>query len=268
MSTTLFQPGGRGCGDRDEGAPYLCSGLSDYGLPAEMFLIDPVRAYTTGDAELPVERGMRLIKRKGCEHYDVLNTIGAKDEGYFSPWAFFVEGKAYGFSRKLVNNIDIRALTPGDSQMFFLHRFSIPLFDYRLTNRASPLYGCHLTDKYTWQQWAIISPGYHPDETSVNDGLPCTFALCDLSILLHNENERILIGKSGENMEKFCITLPGSWSFTGNVPDVDYEPGQKDWAAGIFLHVPITGIEWKGYAKPEDLEKARAAGFDTAVLDW
>ena len=269
MSTTSFQPSGRGCGERDEGEPYLCSGLSDAGLPAEMFLIDPVRAYTTGEATLPVERGMRLIKRKNQEHYDVLNTVGV--EGYFSPWAFFVEGKQYGFSRKLVNNIDIGALTPGKSQMYFLHRFSIPLFDYRLMDRAAPLQGCHLSDKYDWKQWAIISPGYHPDETDIADGLPCTFALKDLSVLLENKNPRILVTREGgalKGIDYFTVLLPDSWSYCGGVPEVDIDPTPSDWAAGIFLHVPITGIEWKGYAKQEDLQKARQAGFDTAVLDW
>ncbi len=262
MSTTTYQPGGRGCGERDEGVPYLCSGLSDYGLPAEMFLIDPVRTYNNGEADLPVERGMRLIKRKGCEHYDVLNTIGAKGEGYFSPWVFFIEGKTYGFSRKLVNNIDIAALTPGDSQMFFLHRFSIPLFEYRIHQQRAPLQDCHKAELWPIDHWTDTVPGWHPD------GMPCTFALRDLSILLKNENPRILVGRSGEQMEKFCITLPDSWEYTGYVPDTDIDPLPSDWAAGIFLHVPITGIEWKGYAEQTDLEKARAAGFDTAVLDW
>jgi len=264
MSTTTYQAGGRGCGDRDEGVPYLCSGLSDYGLPAEAFLIDPVRAYTTDDAELPVERGMRLIKRKGQEHFDVLNTIGV--EGYFTPWCFFVEGKTYGFSRKLVNNIDLMALTPGKSQMYFLHRYGIPLFDYKCKGVTAPLEGCHVADKYMEEQWLPVSAGWHPD------GLPCTFALCDLSILLENKNPRIIVKTDGDgesDVDHFTISLPGSWEYSGRVPNLDIvEPDQCTWTAGIFLHVPITGIEWKGYAKQEDLQKARQAGFDTAVLDW
>ena len=264
MSTTTFQLGGRGCGERDEGVPYLCSGLSDHGLPAEAFLIDPVRAYTTGDADLPVERGMRLIKRKNQEHYDVLNTVSKTD---YTPWAFFVEGKNCGWSRKIVNGLDISALTPGKSSMYFLHRFAIPMFSYSIHEDA-PLLGCHVADLYTSEQWQEIMPGWHPMTDPDGNGMPCTFALKDLSILLENKNPRILVGRSGENMEKFCITLPGSWEYSGYMPDTDIDSTPSDWTAGIFLHVPITGIEWKGWAKPADLEKARTAGFDTAVLDW
>ncbi len=259
MSTTTMQPGGRGCGDRDEGVPYLCSGLNDYGLPAEMFLIDPVRAYTTGDADLPVERGMRLIKRHGCEHYDVLNTVSKTD---YTPWAFFVEGKNCGWSRKIVNGLDISALTSGKSSMYFLHRYSISLFEYRIHQQRAPLQGCHKAELWPIDHWTDTIPGWHPD------GMPCTFALKDLSVLLQNKNPRILVDRSGEQMEKFCVTLPGSWEYSGYIPDTDIDPTPSDWAAGIFLHVPITGIEWKGWAQPEDLEKARNAGFDTAVLDW
>lgn len=101
----------RGCGMREDGGLYVCSGLSPYGLPFEDFIIDPPIPFNGDPFRSPM-----IIERDGKKH--LMLWVGAKHYPYVSD--YLEETRMYGVSRRIPINFPIDEIDAG-SFMFFVH---------------------------------------------------------------------------------------------------------------------------------------------------
>lgn len=101
----------RGCGKRQPGGLYCCTGLSPFGRPFDEFLIDSPIPYEGEKFRAPV-----LMEKDGKTH--VLLWVGAEFYEFVSD--FIQEAKAFGISKRIPNNFPIEKLSRG-SMMFLVH---------------------------------------------------------------------------------------------------------------------------------------------------
>lgn len=101
----------RGCGQREQGAVYLETGLDPDGAEVWEFLVDPPHPFSI-DAKL----GQELIEVDGTAH--VFDWIGQKH--YPWPCDFVEEIRRHGLSRRVSRNFDFDRLTRG-SRVFCIH---------------------------------------------------------------------------------------------------------------------------------------------------
>lgn len=280
VATTEFAENGRGCGDRQEEAPYACCGVSTEGVPIEAFVIDPAKFWPT-----PFQRSFKILPRDPNDPESVNDLmIFVGEKAYPSPWDFVMEAGKFGSSRKMPDTLPFELLTPYDSRQVFIHSKAIPLFEYT-ADRQDPYFGCEhfwsgagKRDKETWD---ITTPGWHtvelPPETQSEilslvesvvgetpAGLvapPCAHALRDLAHLVRPV-------KWDENYPgNFTVEMP-SLSNTGREVALHPVVEKPTWHIGIFMALPLTHFEFCKKADPETQEKAEAAGFQTAVLEY
>lgn len=252
INPTVPPESGRGCGHRDPGMPYLCMGLSPFGSPIESFVIDPVIPWP-GE----FQRGMKILPRNSKDPSsvnDVIVFVGSDD--YKSAWAFVEEARHFGISRKASPTFPFDKLTPGESRMVFVHRKAIPQFPYKLDREPRPLYGCK-----SFQAW--VETHYDGPPEQHGNSTPCTFALRDLAVLCHPAAD-VAIG-NGE-AHHFRIDLP-SFHFYGHMPSQPESGVKLPWQIGIFLAAPLSHIEFVRKIHPKAKERAKAAGFETIVME-
>ena len=118
MNTTSKLANGRGCGYREPGSSYLCTGKAIGGLPIEDFIMDP--AIPLEEMELRWSRGYQIINNPitGINHV----VICVSDDYYKAAWDFVEEGRVAGISRKVNDNFPFEKMTPGKSRMIFAHK--------------------------------------------------------------------------------------------------------------------------------------------------
>lgn len=256
VHTTDYAPGGRGCGERNEGMPYACCGLGKWGKPVEEFIIDPIIPWPG-----KFQRGIKILPRNPKEPdgvKDMVVFVSKKD--YPSPWDFIEEVAQFGASRKMSKDLPFEKLTPGPggSRMVFCHAHSIPLFNYELNRDEVPLYGCS-----EFQFWADHREAYdgQPPERHIDQRL-CTHGLKDLVYLVHGD-----ISPSESDPEFYQVNMP-SFNYSAKYPQLPATYIPTTWEIGLFLALPLTHFEFCRKADPETKTRAEAAGFDTAVLDY
>lgn len=260
ITTTVEAPDGRGCGERKEGEAYACFGIGAGGRAIEDYIVDPVRVWPG-----KFQRGIKILPRDPGDPgglCDLVVFIGA--ENYPSVWSYIQEAKRFGVSRRMPSNLPFERLTPERSKMVLVHSKAIPLFDYSLNRPDQPLHGC----KCGIQWWdakmfgAAVPSGYHPGSAIPMER--CTFALQDLAVANHHRFERM-----GEG--QFRIDTP-SFAFEGyfpKVPDLrEQRLTNQTWGTGIFMALPLTHFEFRNKAKKDVWERANAAGFKTAIVNW
>ena len=115
MDQQLQEP--RGCGRREPGGLYACCGLSGNGVPPEVFLIDPPKAWD--ETSIPLaRRGMRMVAdRNGVNH--LVDVVGRNY--YPTPLGFFMEFKRLGLSRRISAKLPLEKLELGTSKIMLLH---------------------------------------------------------------------------------------------------------------------------------------------------
>lgn len=254
MLTTIRPENGRGCGDRDEGMPYACCGVSKDGLPIEAFVVDPAIPWPG-----KFQRGIKILPRDPQDPNsvnDLVIFVGAKF--YQSAWDFVEETRLFGASRKMSPTLPFEKLTPGQSRMVFVHSKAIPDFEYELNRRGKPLYGC----KYL-QRWVDNKDAYNdePPEQHI-EGTLCTHALKDLAFLVHGDIE-----PSENDPEFYRVNMP-SFNYTAKYPldPPTYKPAE--WQVGIFLALPLTHFEFCRKPHQAAQGKAEQAGFQTMTLEY
>lgn len=109
------EPVMRGCGSRQAGGVYLCTGLAKGGLPIESFYVDPVKAIAVECFRAPTLIADPFVE--GLKHIAVW--IGA--EHYPSPADYLEECRRLGASRRIPSEFDFTPLTPGKSRMVMIH---------------------------------------------------------------------------------------------------------------------------------------------------
>lgn len=259
MQTTRPE-NGRGCGDRKEGAGYVCCGVGAEGMPIEYFVVDPAIPWP-GE----FQRGVKILPRSPKEPdglQDLAIFVGKKD--YPSAWDFVEEARRFGASRKISENLPLEKLTPGldGSRMVFIHSRAIPGFDYVLDRKKTPLRGCvefqfYVDHKDLWVDTG--KSGIHVDEQK------CTFALRDLAFLLSAiETYRT---EDFFTPDFYRVVMP-SFSYQAKYPTEPETYLPKNWKIGIFLALPLTHIEFCRKPNPKVVEKAAKAGFETVTLEW
>ncbi|MCG3207118.1 MAG: hypothetical protein FOGNACKC_00718 [Anaerolineae bacterium] len=266
VDVTQKPPHGRGCGkDRSEGMPYACCGLSKFGRPIEFFLKDEAALWAT-----EWKRGSQVLPRNPGDPntvYDLYIFISKKD--YPSPTDFWMEASRFGVSRKISPSQKFELLTPGVSQMRFVHARSIPKFDYVLSppenGQTGPLYGCKFQRgedaDFSDKTWANVPRGYHPD------GQPCTHALRDLAVLLHPDAVPWQGGDKQESREYFQITN-ASTTYTGRYPILPSAGEELEWATGVFMALPLTHFEFCKKADANTQERLNKTGYSAVTLDY
>ena len=252
MNVTGNAPNGRGCGTRQKGAGYLACGLSDGGLPIELFIVDPVIPY-------PGEwvRGMKIIPRRGSD--DDVNDVGifVGRSFYKTPWAFFVETSLFGASRRFAPDFPFDVLTPGKSRMLFIHRLADPQFTYNLDSYTSATDACqvqHGLGELNVQGWHV-------------DGTPCAHGLADLAYYVERCDD---LGLTADGTGAFKVRY-ASFDWVGTVPGIPLlqnGPTLKDWGTAIFFALPLTHIEFCESENVDSANKARAAGYEVATLEY
>lgn len=271
LITTAAVPNGRGCGDRDEGVPYACCGISPFGTPIEFFVIDPVHLWP-GE----FQRGVKILPRnpKNPEGVkDLVVFVGKKF--YQSPWSFVEEVRRFGASRRLSNIFPFDKLTPDESRMIFIHSKAIPNFDYE-ANRDKPCYGCDkcnclLEDgTYDKELWPPTVPGWHSPE--IDSGVvwhdpaldPCTYALRDLAFLVHGDIEPDPTNVTSNTT--YQVNMP-SFSYEAKYPIKPESYIPTKWKVGIFMALPLTHIEYARRPDEKSTANAKAAGFETVIME-
>ncbi len=101
----------RGCGVREEGGLYVCSGLSPYGLPFSEFVIDPPIPFDGDPFRAPM-----IIERDGKKH--LMLWVGAEHYPYVSD--YLEETRRYGVSKRISADFPIDELDIG-SFLFLVH---------------------------------------------------------------------------------------------------------------------------------------------------
>lgn len=259
ITTTAEAARGRGCGERKEGEAYACFGIGSGGRAIEDFIVDPVRPWPG-----KFQRFIKILPRDPANPgglCDLMIFIGA--ENYPSVWSYIEEARRFGVSRRMPANLSFERLTPGQSKMVLVHSKAIPLsFNYVLNRPFTPLRGCKHTHEWLdAQRYSEVPVGYHPGHEIQT---MCTFALQDLAVANHHRFERV-----GE--DKFRIDMP-SFSFEGNFPHLPDLRGQRlafqEWGTGIFMALPLTHFEFRNKAQKVIWERAKAAGFQTAIVNW
>lgn len=274
--TTLLAYNGRGCGVRDPEYPYLCTGVSRWGSPAETFLRDPVPPWKD-----ELHRGYTLVQDKdGITH--VVIFVGK--EPYPAPWDFFREGKEYGYSRKMGKGFPFDRLTAGISRMHYVHEKAIPLFEYQCFGPA------HLEDPEHYRlhycQWHANGSISHPQTEYGGDGAfwpglgiktgyhpydgtePCTYALQQLAYLVHvmSPHPKYKLEVCPET-SSFKIEGP-SFRYGAPIPEVPEQETDIAWGPGCFLSTLITHVEYSHKADEKSAERAAAADFSVKVVEW
>ena len=211
---------GRCCGKRQERSVYVCCGANPWGRPIEEHIVDPAELWTDG-----FQRGVKIVSRTEDVN-DLVVFVGKSF--YPSPWDFVEETRAYGASRKVIPTLPFDKLTPGKSNMVFVHSRAIPTFIYTC-DREAPLAHCH---QISMGGWDNAGAGHHPDESS------CTFALRDLTHLIGSK--MVKLHEDGKN---FDVELP-AFTYRGKVLDAydeNYHDDREfDWQVGVFLTLPLT----------------------------
>jgi hypothetical protein len=270
---TIVPPAGRGCGQRDPGFPYGCTGLSPFGSPWHTFVVDPVRLLPGG-----WQRGVQLLERAdGSGKCDVLCFIGA--EFYPSPWDFVVEARSYGVSRQFPVNFPWHRLTPYESRMLHVHALAGVTSEY-LCSGDAPLKHCVFEPDNPL--WGITDAGYHAHGRSeIEEGegrIPCTFAHGQLAGLWPSTDKRqVTISEDGT---AFTVRM-ASIVYAGKLPVLPSLPQKGDplpvaGVAGIFFATYLTHFEVPrlNEAAPDVAEKAQEnmeamakAGWDVVEMD-
>lgn len=251
MNTTIHAPGGRGCGERSEGMPYVCCGLSPFGKPIESFVVDPAIPWPG-----KFQRGTKILPRNSKDPNSINDlVIFVGEQFYQSAWDFVEEVRRFGASRKVSPTLPFEKLSPGKSRMVFVHSKAIPNFIFTLQSEA-PLPDCKLKNAPGWAEGDYA--GMHP---FVETETPCTFALRDLTSII-----------------KYVIPTGTDYGFRVEMPSFCYE-GQYlgyphdhsevtiNWRIGVFLALPLTHIEYKKRPHKEADARAKKAGFDTVVME-
>lgn len=245
----------RGCGIRSAGGVYLCLGIGMGGtLHVEELILDPIRPWPE-----KWQRGFKLLRNKQG-WYDVAIFVG--ESFYKSLWDFVEETRRFGISRKVPPTFPFEKLTPGKSQMVFLHRKAVPLFDgwdaqldYKI---APPLPHCHL--KWEPEIWRKANPGWHP---KVERETLCTFAHQHFAGLIHDAYY--------DDQAKFEINLP-SFSYSGHYPVVksndDGSQPELKWGIGAFMVAPISHIEMPHKLNKPAAQKANKSGYEVIQTEW
>ena len=115
VETEEVQTPSRGCGSRKAGGTYLCTGLSNAGVPVSEFLIDPVFPVQFAPFRAP-------ILMPDPQDPEVMHAfIWVGEEFYKSPWDFYEEVRRLGASRRIPQGFDVMKLTPGRSRLVFVH---------------------------------------------------------------------------------------------------------------------------------------------------
>lgn len=116
----------RGCGERQPGGVYLCTGLSPFGKPIEYFMPDPVKPLTQEDLEYlgisPI--GQRIVE---MEHQIiVVDWVGKKY--YPHPIDFVEEARRKGISRRIAREEAKRLLRMAKRPIYmaFIHSHAAP----------------------------------------------------------------------------------------------------------------------------------------------
>jgi hypothetical protein len=109
----------RGCGERDTGVYAEC-GLSPYGSPLKVFLLDPVEPLPEGlDASTLANKAQVWVdQRTGIAH--LISWVGEK--GYPHVWDMVREIARLGASRHISSNTpNLELLVPGVSKLVLVH---------------------------------------------------------------------------------------------------------------------------------------------------
>ena len=276
INTTLNPPLGRGCGDRKEGEPYLCLGLSKRGFPMTHFIPDPIPPREW-------QRGFALV-RAPEGHNDLMVYIGR--EYYPSAWSFVEEVGAYGLSRKMSEDFPFHEITPGRTRLYIVHPRAIPKFPYRVPsgNNSPRLHNCKWFNPeaesraYYREDWDWTTPGYHPPAPGEE---PCAFALRNLSALFHAEDAPIEI-QTGSGTPKtpliWCDHASSSWMIFP--PDWVLEPHtnwrdhadelerKQYWDSGIIMRLPFSHIEFPGGVPEGMAEKMNDADIPYVEMEY
>ena len=287
---TIALEKGRGCGERDPEMPYLCHGLALVGQPVEYFMFDPFIAWDD-----VWQRGYFLVENSGGVT-DVYMWISP--DHYPTPYDFVAEVKAGGVSRKVDKSFPFHKLTPGVSQMRFIHKNAIPLFNFEMRGPASANDPAHCRLHHCkWQvpdwmardfpaidpvfpgtAWPVlgVKTGYHP-----SDGDTCSYANQTLSYLVHKEQttEGYELSHLPET-DLFTVYGP-SFSYSAFMPTLGERHEfdhtalmppwyKKDimWRPGLFYWTTIEHVEYFAQADEQSQEAAEMAGYQTVVLPW
>ena len=256
----------RGCGTRDRGGTYLCSGQSLNGQPIESFIMDPAKLW-------PGEwhRGFTIVQGRGCNHV----AIFISKEDYPSPWSFVEEVRRFGASRKVTPHFPFHLLTPGCSRMLFVHNWGYidkELHPWGIADRDAPL-DKHCRVANDIEGWKYTEPGWHPvSEGEEENKTACTFFHQDLAWWLHQQFDTANYVKGPGGSTLYTIKMPG-FSFKGIAALPGFEiytnPVKlKEFLfPGIFLSLPLTHIEYP-HLKGKSAEAVNKAGYDYYVLDY
>jgi len=212
---------------------YLCTGLSENGIPINAFLIDPVKMMDVDCFRAPIV----IPDTVDPELLHIAIWIGR--EHYASPIDYVEEVKRLGASRRIPENFDFSVLTPGKSRMMFIH----PLAFTELIHEADcPVEGFH--------------PNEGHGETVACLGAHWRYAKSLGSIVA--DGPVGTVGSVGQ-----CL-------YPLEQSQIEVDP--KDFSPGIFFQLPVTHIEYQANDRSDrgpdsTAERAAAAGFQYAIID-
>lgn len=233
----------RGCGRRQDGALYACSGTSSYGRPVEDFIVDPPLPWTLGPF-----RGVRpwsKINASGQEVHDMMLWVGAENYPFVPD--FVEEGRMHGFCKRIpTGRLDGEGgavggpaqygkVRPSESRMVLIHPKAIAESSY-LVHYESGLsigrdVGC-----------SACGSGANTMRTHLTEhvsGSPsCTFATWDLSALADDTPKH---GVDLSDVAWAAIKTPSVLYRVRRHEESDVPP---TYAPGIFLALPVTHFEY------------------------
>jgi len=221
----------RGCGSRKKGGIYLECGLSEFGKPAEEFLVDPIQRIN------PIQFGLTAINQRMIQDpegiYHILDWIG--QDSYPNPTDWFEEVRRFGMSdRTELNQDEYALLTPFKSNVLAVHKRawvnysgtaarSLEAIDPRVAMSADP---------YLYS-WDYCPKGYYEHDTTNPQYAPIDFVCC--AGVMWSDLLRFESDYHGNGRETRRI-MP-SFSYWGALATTFYEH-----QPGIFARFPITRI--------------------------
>ena len=265
----------RGCGKRQKGGLYACTGLSTGvgGVPIEAFVIDPPIPWTSGPF-----RGVQFVERANGP-VDIVMWVGA--ENYPTVPDYIEEARQMGFCKRIPtgtldegnrsNGVDYNRIVPHESRMVLVHPKAVVHSAYRLSTGTGSTPNIQRTQHglcaYSGRFSVVGTTQNDHHLTHDNEGPSCTFATWDLSALESSTKHRVepvdSVGAIA-TISTPSVSYHASYPKDGTADPVEYSPG-------IFCAVPLGHFEFisaTGDTMPEPIADLLGANFiHTKICD-
>lgn len=235
VHTTIAPSGGRGCGDRKEGAVYACCGVGGM-TPWQNFLLDPtfpVHCEPFRGIQYAEDIAPDLVNSEVANETGVVVLVDYVGKKYYPTVPDFMEEfRRFGMSRNW-GGFDFSRLAGRKPILILLHSRAVWDWDFDDSAGYPHINGL---DKSGHATMKFCQKSDQAEHYPV-----CTFHLWPMALQFHTPNSAGRIERPWGVYHPFGVIKNGS-QFTSDEMRQMY-PQAANWRLGAFAIIPITHIE-------------------------